>query len=390
MAKPKEGRPPIGRFAAALTLSCAVLATVAGAAAATPLTVKVVNSRGVEQASLVGITASACGGPCGTAATDGHGLLTFDAAPGDQLAVGRGPASPEGAGVPYAVPNPVPAGAVTVTLPALPGVHDPAVDGAERWLFDRVNEERASRGLTAFRLSSTLTRAADAYAHYLESNGLFSHTALADPGVRAVDQGWPSPGGNAVGETLALAPTRESALDGWKASAPHWTLLMNGSLDSAGVARAGNRWIMMPALCAGLSAPDRCGLGVNPGVVPPGSGGTATPAQPGGGRKGTPTPGAGKDNGRARGRRPALRMKLHRHGRRLVVAVRLAKGRGRVHVSVRSGRKHAHLRRVRGGGRLHRYVARLPRRGHWTIAVRLDGTKGWRDRALRKRTIRVR
>ncbi len=83
-------------------------------------------------------------------------------------------------------------------------------------------------------------------------------------------------------------------------------------------------------------------------------------------------------------------MKLHRHGRRLVVAVRLAKGRGRVHVSVRSGRKHAHLRRVRGGGRLHRYVARLPRRGHWTIAVRLDGTKGWRDRALRKRTIRVR
>ena len=76
-----------------------------------------------------------------------------------------------------------------------------------------------------------------------------------------------------MGETLALAPTKESALAGWKASAPHWTLLMNGSLDSVGVAQAGGRWIMMPALCAGLSAPERCGLGVDPGVVPAGAGG---------------------------------------------------------------------------------------------------------------------
>jgi uncharacterized protein YkwD len=389
MAKPMEGRPQIRRFAAALTLSCAVLATVAGAAAATPLTLRVVNERGVAQASLVGISASGCGGSCGTLATDGHGVLTFNAQPGDQLAVGRGPAAPEGAGVQYAVPDPVPAAAVTVTLPALPGTRTPAVDAAERWLFDRVNEERASRGLGAFALSSTLTRAADAYAHYLEDTGQFSHTALADPGVRAVDQGWPSPGGNAVGETLALAPTKESAFDGWKGSAPHWTLLMNGSLDSVGVARAGDRWIMMPALCAGLSAPERCGLGLDPGVVPAGAGETSGPAKAGGEPTGTRSPGPGGRTGKARGRRPGLRMRVHRRGRRLVVAVRVAKGRGHVHVSVRRGHELARLRHARRG-RLHRYVARLPGAGRWTIAVRLNGTGGWRDRALPKRSVRVR
>ena len=387
-----EGRPQIRRFAAALTLSCAVLAAAAGAASATPLTVRVVNARGVEQASLVSISASSCGGSCGTLATDGRGVLTFEAQPGDQLAVGRGPAAPEGAGVPYVVPATVPAGPVTVTLPALPGVREPAVDAAERWMFDRVNEERASRGLTAFRLSSTLTRAADAYAHYLEDTGQFSHTALADPGVRAVDQGWPSPGGNAVGETLALAPTKESALDGWKNSAPHWTLLMNGSLDSVGVARAGDRWIMMPALCAGLTAPERCGLDVDPGVVPAGAGGKGSlqgGSGGGGGGKTPATPGAGGQARGEKGRRPGLRVKLHRHGRRLVVAVRLAKGRGRVHVSVRQGRQRAHLHHGRRG-RLHRFATHLPSRGRWTIYVRLDGTAGWRDRTLPKRSVRVR
>ncbi len=389
-----EGRPQIRRFAAALTLSCAVLAAAAGAASASPLSIRVVNARGVEQASLVGISASSCGGSCGILATDGRGVLTFEAQPGDQLAVGRGPAAPEGAGVPYVVPATVPTSPVTVTLPALPGVREPAVDAAERWMFDHVNAERASRGLSAFRLSSALTRAADAYAHYLEDTGQFSHTALADPGVRAVDQGWPSPGGNAVGETLALAPTKESALDGWKGSAPHWTLLMNGSLDSVGVARAGDRWIMMPALCAGLTAPERCGLDADPGVVPAGSVGTGGSLQGGsggggnGGKAVNPPGTGGPKTGGTRGRRPGLRVKLHRHGHRLVVAVRLAKGRGHLHVSVRRGREHARLRHGRHG-RLYRYATHLPSGGRWTITVRLDGTAGWRDRALPKRSVRV-
>ena len=227
------------------------------------------------------------------------------------------------------------------------------MDAAERWLFDHVNEERASRGLSAFRLSSTLTRAADAYAHYLADTGQFSHTALADPGVRAVDQGWPSPGGNAVGETLALAPTKESALDGWKASAPaldpsdeRQPRLRRGGpgrrpLDHD--ARALRRIDRPGALRAGRGPGRRAGR--VPAARAPSAGG-------GGGGGGGKTPAARARAGRrarSKGRRPGLRMKLHRHGRRLVVAVRLAKGRGRVHVSVRQGRERAHLRHGRRG-----------------------------------------
>ena len=82
-----------------------------------------------------------------------------------------------------------------------------------------MNAERAALGRAPLTLSSTLSRAADAYAHYLSDNGQFSHTALADPGVRAVDQGWPVPGGSSVGEALALAPSKEFALQGWQQSA---------------------------------------------------------------------------------------------------------------------------------------------------------------------------
>ena len=46
--------------------------------------------------------------------------------------------------------------------------------------------------------------------------------------------------------------------------------MMDG-LDSVGVGRAGERWIMMPAHCSLASATERCGLGSDPAVVPPGS-----------------------------------------------------------------------------------------------------------------------
>ena len=55
------------------------------------------------------------------------------------------------------------------------------------------------------------------------------------------------PGGSSVGEALALAPSKEFALQGWQQSSPHWTLLMMDGLDSVGVGQAGGRWIMMPA-----------------------------------------------------------------------------------------------------------------------------------------------
>lgn len=382
MAPPTDGRGQVRRIAAALALIGASSAIAAPIASAAPLTLHVVNTRGVEQASLVSLTSVDCGGPCGTAGTDGNGRLDFDATPGDQVTVTRGAAAPEGAGVAYTVPSPVPAAPVTIALPALPGTVAPGIDSAEAWLLTRVNEERAALGRSALVLSSTLSRAADAYTHYLEETGQFSHTALADPGVRAVDQGWPVPGGSSVGEALALAPSKELALQGWMQSSSHWTLLMMDGLDSVGVGRAGQRWIMMPAACSLASAKERCGLGSDPADVPPGSTSRPGPAPIG-------SPGPGTPGETPAKQRPKLRMALRHHGRTLVVRVRVAKGSGHLRVLVRQGRRQARLHR-RHRGHLYRYAAKLPRRGRWTVTVRFAGSGAWADRRLPARTIRVR
>ena len=375
-----DGRPRLRRIAAALAVTGAISAVAAPAATAAPLEVRVVNTRGVEQASLVSPSLAACGGSCGVTATDANGRITLDAAPGDTISATRGGLAPEGAGVGYTVPDPVPAAPVTITLPALPGTVAPGIDAAEGWLLEHVNAERAVLGRAPLTLSSTLSRAADAYAHYLADNGLFSHTALADPGTRAVDQGWPVPGGSSVGEALALAPSKEYALQGWQQSTGHWTLLMMDGLDSVGVGQAGGRWIMMPARCSLASATERCGLGADPAVVPPGS------REPG------PAPNGAPGNAPAPGavapRRPALRVSLRKRGRRLVVRVRVLRGRGALRVAVRRGHREARLRHHHHGG-LHRYVAKLPLRGRWTISVRFAGANGWADRRLQPRVVRV-
>ena len=55
-------------------------------------------------------------------------MITLDALPGDSVSATRGGLAPEGAGVGYTVPDPVPAGPVTITLPALPGTVAPGID----------------------------------------------------------------------------------------------------------------------------------------------------------------------------------------------------------------------------------------------------------------------
>ena len=359
MAPPTDGRPNLRRIAA-LALFGALSAAAAPAAHAAPLTLHAVNTRGVDQASLVSFSA-------GTTFTDANGRITLDVQPGETLRVTRGSLAPEGAGIPYTVPSPVPSAPVDVQLQALAATVAPAIDSAEAWLVAQVNAERAALGRAPLAQSSTLTRTADAYAHYLQSTGQFSHLALADPGVRAVDQGWPVPGGSAVGEALALAPSKELALDGWKNSAPHWTLLMMDGLDSLGVGRAGSRWIMMAADCGAASSPARCGLGASPVARPPGtSPPPAVPAPP------------------AAAKAPRLAVRLRRPRHRLLVRVRVTRGEGHVRVSVRKGARRAKLRHRRKGD-LHRYVARLPRRGRWKIVISFDGAAGWADRRLVRR-----
>lgn len=341
----------------------------AGTAAAAPLTVQVVNQRGVEQASRV--TDSA-----GTRFTDGHGRVVLDVEAGEQIAATRGEITPEGpGGVSSTVPNPLPSVPVQLTLPALPDATAPAHDATEAWLLARVNDERAALGRAALSQSGSLNRAADAYARHLLATGQFSHDALFGPGVRALDQGWPVPGGGGVGEVLALAPSRETALGTWKGSSGHWTLLMGPGADVTGVARAGNRWVMTPSTCGPTDAPERCEIGQS-GVRSP-------PAPPSGTPSGEVTPpGAGE-------KRARLRVRLRRRGHRLFVRVRLVEGRGVLHVSVRQAGRRAHVR-ARRKGRLLFARAFLPDNGRWKVIVRFEGEAGWADRRLAPRRVRLR
>jgi uncharacterized protein YkwD len=348
-----------------VALGCVALAALAAGATAAPLTLQVVNTRGVEQASIV--TSSS-----GTHHTNGHGLLVLDVAPGEQITVGRGDGAPEGAGVPYAVPVAVPIGPVTVTLPALPDAVSPTHDSGEAWLLGRVNGERGALGHAPLAQSGSLNRAADAYARHLFTTNQFSHFALASPGIRAVDQGWPFPGGDGVGEVLALAPSKETALRLWMGSPGHWDLLMRPEANVTGVAQVGNRWVMSPSTCGQTDAPERCEIGTG-GVL-------AGPAP----RSGTPAgddPASWADEKQAR-----LRVRVQRRGRKLIVVVRLVEGRGRVSVAVRQRGLQARVRGRRTGN-LVRAKAFLPRVGRWKVIVRFQGAPGWADRRLAPRWV---
>ena len=340
------------------------------AALAAPLTVQVVNGRGVEQASRVSDAA-------GTHSTNGHGRAVLDVAPGEQVSATRGAAAPEGAGgVSLTVPNPVPAAPVRLTVPALPDAVAPAHDSTEAWMLDRVNDERAALGRAALRQSGSLNRAADVMARHLFATGQFSHYALYDPWVRGVDQGWPFPGGSGIGEVLALAPSKESALTAWKGSSGHWTLLMGSDANVTGVAHAGNIWVMTPSTCGATDAPERCEIGES-GVRAPPAPPAATPALP---RRG---------GGLGTGKRARLRVKLRRRGHRLVVGVRLLEGRGALRVRVRQGSRRARVS-ARRRRNLLLATAFLPRDGRWKVIVRFEGRAGWADRRLAPRWVRVR
>jgi uncharacterized protein YkwD len=345
---------------AAAVLAFLTFGALAAAATAAPLTVQVVNQRGVEQASRV--TDSS-----GTRSTTGHGRVMLDVEAGEHISATRGAMTPEGAaGVSYTVPNPVPSAPVQLTLPSLPDAVAPAHDANEAWMLARVNDERAALGRAPLRQSGSLNRAADVYARHLLATGQFSHLALFDPWVRVVDQGWPVPGGGGVGEVLALAPSKESALTAWKQSPGHWTLLMGPGADVTGVGVAGNRWVMTPSTCGATDAPERCEIGQSGERPPAGPPAGAPPVE------GQPA---------AALKRARLRVKVRRQGNRVFVRVRLVEGRGVLRVAVRQGARRARVRAWRRG-RLLRARAILAGGGRCKVTVRFEGGPGWADRRL--------
>lgn len=339
-----------------------------GGAAGAPLTVQVVNERGVEQGSRVTDAA-------GSRLTNGYGVVSLDVEPGEVISASRAAEAPEGAaGVSYSVPSPVPSLA-RIIVPALPDAVDPAHDATEAWLLAAVNGERAGLGLAPLQQSGSLNRAADVYARYLFETDTFSHTALFTASVRALDQGWPFAGGYGVGEVLALAQSKEAALEGWRGSAGHWGLLMSPTANVTGVARFGNRYVMSPSICVATDAPQRCEIGQS-GVRVLG----APPAVP---------PVAGSGAGGARNRKARLRVRIRRDGRRLHIRVRMLEGRGALRLAVRQAGRPARVR-SRRKGRLLRATATLPNDGRWKVMVKFVGGAGWSDKRLAPRWVRVR
>lgn len=340
----------------------------AGGAAGAPLTVQVVNERGVEQGSRVTDAA-------GSRLTNGYGVVSLDVEPGEVISASRADGAPEGAaGASYSVPSPVP-WLARIVVPALPDSVDPAHDPGEAWLLAAVNGERAGLGLPPLQQSGSLNRAADVYARYLFETDTFSHTALFTASVRALDQGWPFAGGYGVGEVLALAQSKEAALEGWRGSSGHWTLLMSPTANVTGVARFDNRYVMSPSVCVATDAPERCEIGQS-GVRVLG----APPVVP---------PVAGRGTGTLRSRKARLRVRIRRDGRRLYVQVRMLEGRGALRLAVRQAGRRARVRARRRGSLL-RATAMLPNDGRWKVTVKFEGRVGWSDKRLAPRWVRVR
>ena len=130
--------------------------------------------------------------------------------------------------------------------------------------------EDADFDLRADALATSQTRAANLGAVNAVLAGQYRdgtatlRTARVDLGEGSIDAT------GTVGETLALAPSKEYALALWRSSPPHWDLLMLDGLSAAGVGRVGDRWVMSPGACPAAAA-ERCELGASgePATPPP-------------------------------------------------------------------------------------------------------------------------
>ena len=320
MASPTDGRPQLRRIAAALAITGALSAVVVSrrlgrAADACTWSTRAAWSRPAWSP----VARRPAAAPAALTGTDGNGRLTLDVLAGRSAS--RSPEArsrPEGAGVAYTVPDPVPA--VPVTIDAAGAArHGRARDRLGRGVAARARERGARR---------PGTRGADAVEHaqprrptptrtISPPTDQFSHTALADPGVRAVDQGWPVPGGIARRRGARAGAVEGARAPGLEAE--------RTALDPAddGRPRLGRRGPRRRALDhdAGRTAASR---------APPNAADSARtrPSCRPGSRRPRPgaTPRRAPDRGhpgKARPRRPALRMALRQHGRKLVVRVRV-------------------------------------------------------------------
>lgn len=114
------------------------------------------------------------------------------------------------------------------------------LDSYESDLVSQVNQFRAGKGLTALRVSDTLTTAAKWMSTDMATRDYFAHTSLdgRSPTKRMADAGYPAYS-TWTGEDLAAGYTSAAeVLQGWINSPAHYAVLANPSYRAIGVGRS--------------------------------------------------------------------------------------------------------------------------------------------------------
>jgi uncharacterized protein YkwD len=357
---------------AAALLAVVVAAWAAGAARAT--TFHVENENGVPlyawaTVADIGLTTS----------TNEAGEVEPASEPGDTVTTTRsdvtGPCgAPEGpVGPSYTVPDPEP-DFVAIVLPALamPST-EPALSPEERGLLGRVNEQRAMAGAGAMIASDALDEAADGYGGVLhgDPSATDDHCKLAGPEVRAVDRGWPS---DDVQELLAGERSATATLETWLRDPTARATLLDPGFGALGIARVGDLWVALVARPCGRLLGARCRMTGDMGDASLIAAPSTAPAPV------APPPVL---------RDPRLRLALvQRTALKLVVRVRLdPAARGKLIASLHRGKVRRRLQSRRRGAGSFELRGGVRRPGRWRLVVRFDGTAGWRDAALKARTL---
>lgn len=148
--------------------------------------------------------------------------------------------------VPTAIPTPLPIEIPIVVAPtAAPVVVAPVVASSasdqERYMFDLVNKERASRGLGAFSFDDSLANVGRAHCKDMVDRGYFSHdTPEGVSPFSRIDQA--GIGYSFAGENLALAPNVDMAMGGLMGSEGHKNNILSPNFGRIGIGIYGDKF----------------------------------------------------------------------------------------------------------------------------------------------------
>lgn len=116
---------------------------------------------------------------------------------------------------------------------------DPVLDSEEKGFCKQINTYRAQNGLSALKVSVSLTKAADWQSSDMANNDYFDHTDSLDRSfstrISAFGYKGPTRGENIAGGTNGTAAAMFSM---WKGSSQHKKNMLNSSYKVIGIGRA--------------------------------------------------------------------------------------------------------------------------------------------------------